>query len=103
MAKTTKWVLAVFLGSLVWGTLCLAQPPDQVELVSLEKNQGVWLSLEKLSDRDLQQHTGQGLAPPQGQVDQPLAGIKLWDEWNRSQAPELPASGGQNQVILNGP
>jgi len=87
MAKTAKWFLAVFLGSLVWTSFYLAQPSDQVELASLEKDQGVELSLEELSDRELQQHTGQG--------------IKLWDEWNKAQVPEFPVSVERNQVGLD--
>ncbi len=109
MAKTAKRLLLVFLGSMVLCTLCLAQPaPDQVEFASVELafldyGQMALPALERLSDRDLQKFTGQGFAPPEPQLEQPVGAIKLWDEWCRPPAPERPASVGQNQVILSGP
>jgi hypothetical protein len=96
MAKKWRWLVrgGLLCGMLLFPHLLLAEP--LLRLVSCPP-------LERLSDRELQQLSGQGAALPCVQQGQPIGAIKLWDEWARPQQPVSPASPGQNQVIVFGP
>jgi len=94
---TNKWRWLVS-GGLLWGIL--AFPQLLGAQMPLEKVS--WQCLERLSDRELQQLSGQGAALPAIRLDQPINGIKLWDECSRPQQPGSSTGVGQNQVILTG-
>jgi hypothetical protein len=96
MTKKWRWLVS---GGLLWGML--AFPQLLWAQMPLEKVS--WQYVERLGDRELQQLSGQGSALPAIRLDQPVNGIKLWDEWSRPQQQGPSGSTGQNQVVLTGP
>jgi hypothetical protein len=92
MAKRWCWLVS---GGLFWGMLFFPQlllTQQQLRLESCPP-------LERLSDRELQQLSGQGSGLPHVQQEQPITAIKLWDEWSRPQQSGNLGTTGQNQVI----
>jgi hypothetical protein len=91
MARKCVWLIApAILGALLVSTVCLAQPlKGEVSLVSVER----------LSDKQMNQVRGQGAFVAPSKPGQPINAIKLWDECVRVQAPTAPNNVGQNQVI----
>ncbi len=94
MARKCTWLQVVIVGSLLMSTVCLAQP-RQTEVIPV--------SVERLSDKELDQIQGQGAFTAPSNPEQPVAAIKLWDEFLRPQGPAAPTNVGQNLVILSGP
>ena len=92
--KWRRFLMGGLFGLLLLPQSLLAQPPFK----------GVsFPDVEQLGDRHLQQICGQGVEQFHPRMDQPIARIKLWDEWARPQQPGGLATSGTNQVVLSPP
>jgi hypothetical protein len=98
MARKGIWLLLAIVGSMAWCNLCLAQP---MQVASAAVRFPVYL--ERLGDRDLQKLSGHGGVQPQPQTEQPVAAIKLWDEWAKPMQTGSLNEGGYNRVTVSGP
>lgn len=93
--RRSRWFLVGALtAALLLPQILLAQPP--ITGVSFSQ-------MERLNDRELQQLRGQGMVTPTPQVGQPLAAIKLWDEWANAHLAQSLGNPAKNQVLLFSP